>query len=135
MPRVLAVFQRAAGREPREIATDTVWQRQMRRDRRQRRELEAREGQFSFRRMRCGRFVVCEREIGRHQLRAVGGAKAERLGENLAMPAVVFPPDASAQIIELERRQIGCKPCIDVGEREIGSDVARLALRHLGPQA
>ena len=98
LPCELAVDERAARRVARQIVAETIRQRQMRGERRQRREIEARKREVPLRRAAGLGFFMREREIGRGQRGAAGGAKLQCPGEQFTPVAHMFPTDAAGDV-------------------------------------
>ena len=103
-------------------------------ERGKRRKLETRERELSARGAPIGRVLVHEREVGRRQRRAVHRLECKRLRVDLVAAGIVLPSRPSRQPLELERRQVVGEPRLDIGEHEIGGQIARLPVGELHPQ-
>ena len=75
-----------------------------------------------------------KREVGRRQRRTIHRFERKRLGVQLVTTGVVLPAHPSRNTGKLQRRQIVRKLRAHVDKKEIGGQIARLALFELHPE-
>jgi hypothetical protein len=133
LPLRVPFRQRSARREAREIGAQPIGQRQMRRDLAQRRKLETVEVDRAARGRRPARLSHRQREVGRLHRLPAGSRERELTQIELALALGIAPADAARERGKRELGKIAAHRRPNVGEREIGDDVARLARVELEP--
>src|SRR6185503_13105268 len=129
VPCDLAVLQRAARREAREIVAPALRKRQHRGERTERPESEMIEREIAVGRRAARSLLVAQAEIGVGKAAAVALDEREALGVDLAPAAVLASRDAAGDVLQGRGRQVVGETRLDIDELDIGRDGARLAIR------
>jgi hypothetical protein len=134
-PRVAPSGDAAAQRECGEVAPPLFGQRQVHREHRQRCNLEPVERELSSGDAAVGAFVHGHRQRGPARAPVPLGAKRKAARRELALAAFVLPRHVTAEVREIELRQVRRDPGANARELEVGHDVGRLAAGHVEPHA